>query len=239
MAFTFQPLSMNSTASQSSSSGIDGPFALRAEIIDGFDDAKAEVGLPEAIDGDAGGEWVAAIDKPFGEAETVGWEVGVDLRKDGRDAGRDHFAMRIVSAALEDIAFAGVGIIDHDHDGGDGIVIFFALFAGGEEIGRAVSLISGGAACVEEGEMQFGGLREGALGCRNGGDLRRCFASGERGAFFGQERFFIDANVFDGAFEIQAAGHADAEGNFLGVHFEGFVVLIEQNFGFLGDAIDI
>ena len=87
--------------------------------------------------------------------------------------------------------------------------------------------------------MQFGGLRGGALRSGDGGDLRRGFAGGEGGAFFGRQRFLVDANVFDGALEAQASGGADAEGDFLGVNFEGFVVLIEEDFCFLRDAVDV
>ena len=40
------------------------PFALRAEIVHRLDDAEAEVGLPEAVHGDAGGERIRRDPEP-------------------------------------------------------------------------------------------------------------------------------------------------------------------------------
>ena len=44
--------------------------ALGAKIVFGFNDAFAEVALPDAVGEDAGGEWVFGIDNPFGEVQT-------------------------------------------------------------------------------------------------------------------------------------------------------------------------
>ncbi len=38
--------------------GVGGGLGLHAEVFGCFDDSGAEVLLPEAVDGDAGGEWV-------------------------------------------------------------------------------------------------------------------------------------------------------------------------------------
>ena len=92
---------------------------------------------------------------------------------------------------------------------------------------------------IDESETEFGGLGEGALSSGDGGDFGRRFASGAGGTFVGRQCFPIYANVFDGAFEIKATGKADAKGDFLGIDLEGFVVLIEQDFGLLRDAIDV
>jgi len=44
--------------------GVEGFFALRAEVFVGFDDADAEELLPVAVDGDARGEGVIWRDEP-------------------------------------------------------------------------------------------------------------------------------------------------------------------------------
>ena len=92
MAFTFQPLSMNSTASQSSSSGCDWPFALRTEVIHGLNDAEAEIRLPVTIHGDTRGERVRAIRHPARKAEPIGRPIGWRLRQGFRHARRNLLA---------------------------------------------------------------------------------------------------------------------------------------------------
>ena len=62
-----QPCFMNSTASQSSSSGWDGGVALVAEILDGADDAAAEEGRPLAVDLNARGQRILRRNEPAGE----------------------------------------------------------------------------------------------------------------------------------------------------------------------------
>ena len=71
MAFTSQPVRMNSVASQSSSSGLQRPLALRAEILHGLHHAGAEVHLPEAIHRHARRQRIGRIDQPFREAQPV------------------------------------------------------------------------------------------------------------------------------------------------------------------------
>ena len=46
-----------------------GRVALLAEVAGRADNALAEVLLPDAIDDDAGGEWILGIDDGFGQVE--------------------------------------------------------------------------------------------------------------------------------------------------------------------------
>ncbi len=59
------------------------PGALVAEVARGFDDAAAEDHLPDAVDGDACGEWVFLIDDPIREVESSGGAVNLQRRKCG------------------------------------------------------------------------------------------------------------------------------------------------------------
>ena len=59
---------MNSTASQSSSSGCDGALAHLAEVARRADDALAEVMLPDPVDHHARGQRVVGRDEPLREA---------------------------------------------------------------------------------------------------------------------------------------------------------------------------
>ena len=49
-----------------------GGLALRAKVTGGFDQTDAEDLLPEAIDGDAGGQGVILRDEPAGKVQSVG-----------------------------------------------------------------------------------------------------------------------------------------------------------------------
>ena len=62
---------MNSVASQSSSSGWLGASPLRAEIFGRLHQARAEIHLPIAVDGDARGERMRRIDQPLRQSEPV------------------------------------------------------------------------------------------------------------------------------------------------------------------------
>ena len=63
---------MNSTASQSSSSGCVGGSPLMPKSSDGADEAAAEQLGPPAVDRDAGRQRVVAVDQPAGQVEAVG-----------------------------------------------------------------------------------------------------------------------------------------------------------------------
>ena len=47
--------------------GMRGGRALSAKVVFGFDQALAEVALPDTVDGDAGEEWVLLVRDPAGE----------------------------------------------------------------------------------------------------------------------------------------------------------------------------
>ena len=86
---------MNSTASQSSSSGCVGEFALRAEIFEALDDAAAEDQLPQPIDEDAGRQRVLAAGDPAGQIEPcrrLVFEPCAIEQEIAGTAGRDDFA---------------------------------------------------------------------------------------------------------------------------------------------------
>ncbi len=124
IAFTSHPLSMNSTASQSRSSGFVRELALRAEVIHGLNDSGAEVGLPEAIHGDSRGERICAIREPARQIEAIARRVAG--RQDFRDAGSDFFTWCVISPALQDEGVA-IGSVGHGHHSRDGIVEGVAL----------------------------------------------------------------------------------------------------------------
>ena len=47
-------------------------LALRAKILGGFDESRAEDHLPVAIDDDAGGQRVLAVHEPARQAQPIG-----------------------------------------------------------------------------------------------------------------------------------------------------------------------
>ena len=140
-----------------------GPFALGAEIFGSFDETDAEEGLPEAVDGDAGGERIRAGDEPAGEIEAV--RDGLVL-EDAGDAGGDLFAGVIVGTAEEDVGVEGLAGFLHDHDRGHVVeerVAFAADFRdfgpgfgifGFEELAAFGFFAFGGAG--EEGDFEGG-----------------------------------------------------------------------------------
>ena len=91
---------MNSVASQSSSSGLRGPLALRAEILHRLHQARAEVHLPEPVHGHARGQRIgrdrpATCAKPRRLLRTAGGQ----RRQHRGHAGRDLLAGPVVGAA--------------------------------------------------------------------------------------------------------------------------------------------
>ena len=62
-----QPLRMNSSASQSSSSGCVGLSPCKPKLLDERHDAAAEVVLPDAIDHDAGSQRIVWGGDPVGQ----------------------------------------------------------------------------------------------------------------------------------------------------------------------------
>ena len=78
-----------------------GPFALRAEILGGLDDAGAEIHLPEAVHGDAGEQRIGGIDQPLGEAEPVVGNAGGSGGRTAGNARLDLLAGLVIGAANE------------------------------------------------------------------------------------------------------------------------------------------
>ena len=104
-------------------------MALETEVFGSGDEAGAEEGGPDAIDGDAGGEWVVRVGEPLGETEPVGCGVVRERKENGRDAGLDGIAGLAEVAAVEDGSGAARAFgFAHDHDlgEGDGEVVFGA-----------------------------------------------------------------------------------------------------------------
>ena len=66
-----------------------GRFALRAEVLFGFDQPLAEELRPDAVDGDPRGERVVAIDEPAGQRQPVGGGVLGQRAEERGDAGPD------------------------------------------------------------------------------------------------------------------------------------------------------
>src|SRR5262245_6056577 len=95
--------------------GMDGRLALRAEILDGFDNAVAEIHLPETIDRDARGQRMIRIDKPSGQCQTVDLLVFLQRRKNCGDSRRDILGLVAVIAAREDECVARFAELHHDH----------------------------------------------------------------------------------------------------------------------------
>ena len=112
--------------------GMGGRGALGAEVVAGFDEAGAEELLPEAVDGDAGGEGVVGAYQPLGEVEAGGlFFVG----KRGEESGGvavDGGGGFVIEAAVHDEAGAGFGQIRHDEGGGDGVFEGFLFGFEGE-----------------------------------------------------------------------------------------------------------
>ncbi len=62
--------------------GVRGEFAARAKVINTGNNAGVEQLLPDAVDGNASGEWVAFVGEPMGELESAtlpGWDGGERL----------------------------------------------------------------------------------------------------------------------------------------------------------------
>ena len=51
--------------------GMGGGIALGAKVVAGGDQPSAKIVLPDAVDGDPSGEWVAGIENPTRQVETV------------------------------------------------------------------------------------------------------------------------------------------------------------------------
>jgi len=85
MAFMLHFRAANSVASQSSRGWSVGGAPWEPKSFLGFDEAEAEILLPNAVHHHAGGEGVGGIEEPAGEVEAVGMGGGGGERRE--DAG--------------------------------------------------------------------------------------------------------------------------------------------------------
>ncbi len=112
IALMSQPVRMNSVASQSSSSGMRRPFALRAEVLHRLARARcrntsARSGSPSR----APSADCAGIDQPLGEAETIVRRARAAGRQGGRHARLHLLAGLVVGAAnQQDACLAAPGV---------------------------------------------------------------------------------------------------------------------------------
>ena len=104
--------------------GMCGRFAGGAEVVRGADESGAEEPEPDAVDVDAGGEWILRVGNPGGEFETAtligiegrcGGHVG---RGDGEKAARGFVAELVDAAAKMDAGVIDGSFLLHRHDHG-------------------------------------------------------------------------------------------------------------------------
>ena len=109
--------------------GVGGPHALGAEVFGCFDDAGAEELLPEAIDGDTGGEGILLIHEPVGEVHAGGRvSCGVEWREKGGGVSGDFGAELVVVTSDAYVGGLHVLALAHDHGTADLAKVGIALF---------------------------------------------------------------------------------------------------------------
>ena len=210
--------------------GVEGDFGLDAEVLGAFEKADAEEFLPESVDGDAGGEGVVGGDEPAGEVESAGWLVSLERRKKSGRVGGDFFAGLLVGADGEDVGFAALFLIGHDHDLGGGGFDFLDLFG---EIFDFVSEFSVFGTGLEVGLGEEFALRFAALGRWNfqeGGEgIEAGFEGGVFGAGVGKAEAadavgFVLGIVAKDDFELSTGGGNEG----LGEVEDGGVVTVDE-----------
>ena len=82
---------------------VDGILALHAEVLGGFDDARAEEMLPDAIDLHARGQRMLGGHQPAGEAEPILRRILRQRRQKCGRGERDLFPGLEIFAAFEDL----------------------------------------------------------------------------------------------------------------------------------------
>src|SRR4026209_486490 len=92
---------MKRPASQSSSSGGEGSLPWLAKSSCGAARPGPEGQAPDAVDHDAGGEWVGAIRQPARQPESVARLIRGERRQAGRRIARHDLLWRVIRAALE------------------------------------------------------------------------------------------------------------------------------------------
>ena len=238
--------------------GVGGLGGLHAEVLGGFEEAEAEVGLPDAVDLVAGGGGRVGIGEPLGEGEARGGIACGEGVEEGGDVWLDLLLGVGLFAALEEVG--GAWFLDGGGDeggGGDGVLLPEGFdFCGG--------FGEGGVAFAPVGE-ESGGLFGSAL-------VRWCFEGfadegGEVIEGVGKGRGELEeeaaevvalhivgvvAAVFldEGEFEVEGAGveegFGEVEGDELGVIGAagaevgapgGFFIAVEGIGGGSGDAV--
>src|SRR5690349_11119789 len=90
--------------------------ALRTEVFERFDNAKAEDLLPEAVDGGACSQGVVFAEQPSGETQTVVRRTVREWIQRLRYTRVDRFGMNEPVAAFEDVGSAALFLIVFNHD---------------------------------------------------------------------------------------------------------------------------
>ena len=100
--------------------GMRGPGTLVAEVACGLHHAAAKDHLPQTVDRNAGRQRVLFINHPLGQVETGGIFPSLVRRQDGRGIRQDLLVLEslIVGTAIEDVGFAQLRLVIHDHHGG-------------------------------------------------------------------------------------------------------------------------
>ena len=110
---------------------VAGWLALRAEVLGGLHQARAEVVLPVAIDGHARRQRVGWVYQPFRQPQPVAGQVLRHRRQARRNAGRDFFAVVAIVATPEHKRLARLLRLAHHHRGRDALL---ELFLAGSQV---------------------------------------------------------------------------------------------------------
>ena len=94
--------------------------ALGAVVVFRFDQTRAKILLPDAVDHHASSERVGGIEEPARQIEPIGWAArwGGERRQDTGSAGGDLLAGAREVALDKDDAFTRLRELDHDERGG-------------------------------------------------------------------------------------------------------------------------
>ena len=96
------------------------PFTLLAEVFTGFDQASAEIHLPEAIYSDASDQGIFRRRHPLRKANTIVGSARGQRWERGWDTWADKFAGLIVSAPQQHVRLFLLAAFGHDHHRGKG-----------------------------------------------------------------------------------------------------------------------
>ena len=97
---------------------MSGAGAHDPEVLGGFDKTAIEEVIPEAVDGDAGGEGIVFRDQPFGEVLAVEFLVARSLLENLGESGKDLLFFEGVFSTIEDVSVGVLLFLFHDEGGG-------------------------------------------------------------------------------------------------------------------------